>query len=340
MVSASGPGTSISAGSILSHNGGTVVGGNGASITAANAGLFVAGAGGSLIAGPGGSLVAAGGMNARNGGIIGGSGSISGPGLINPGGSLRPGMSPGLLTWTGSLNIENGSDLEIELAGTTAGTQYDVLNVSGALILDGVLKIKLLSGFQNSMLVTDVFNVATAGSAITGTLDNLSGGRVSTVDGFGSFAVQFTNSGKTLTLTDFQPAGTSFASWAAQKGLTGNDALHTADPDFDGLNNLLEYALGLDPSSASGNPTKAGTVDVAGQLYLTLTYTRPAGADARPDITYTGERSTTLAPLDWSSSGVIQHSVTLEPGGLIETVILRSTFPSGAGEFLQLKVSM
>lgn len=210
--------------------------------------------------------------------------------------------------------------------------------------MEGQLKVHFTSNFQNTIQATDVFNIATAGSAITGTIDNLSGGRVTTSDGLGSFAVQFTNDGKTLTLTGYQSAGPTFASWAAEHGLTGDDALPTADPDHDNLSNLVEYALGLDPVRGSDNPTQAGTVEVAGQSYLTLTYIRPAGAYARLDVTYTGERSTTLAPLDWSSAGVIEHSVTSEPGGLTESVILQSAFPLGTSElpfeYLRLKVAM
>ena len=40
----------------------------------------------------------------------------------------------------------------------------------------------------------------------------------------------------------------AFAAWASAHGLTGSDALPTADPDGDGISNLMEYGSNLDPT--------------------------------------------------------------------------------------------
>ena len=72
----------------------------------------------------------------RPGGTVGGNGTFSvgtgTAGLTNQG-ILRPGMSPGTLSVTGDLILDgvNGSITQIELGGLAAGTQYDVINVSG-----------------------------------------------------------------------------------------------------------------------------------------------------------------------------------------------------------------
>jgi autotransporter-associated beta strand protein len=50
-----------------------------------------------------------------------------------------------------------------------------------------------------------------------------------------------------------------YLAWSAAKGLTGNDALKTADPDNDGMVNLLEYFLDGTPTSFTAAPT-ASTV--------------------------------------------------------------------------------
>ena len=82
-------------------------------------------------------------------------------------------------------------------------------------------------------------------------------------------------------------------------------ASNTADPDHDGVANLLEYAMGTNPNSAASNgmPT-LGTA--AGKL--TLTFTR-----ARSDTTYTVEASSDL--ISWSTlatnPGTVGQSVTV-----------------------------
>lgn len=125
--------------------------------------------------------------------------------------------------------------------------------------------------------------------------------------------------------------------------MTGANAATTADPHRDGLANLLEYALGKDPTGSDGSATTAGTVESGGQKYLSLSYTKPTGPDAPSDITYTPERATALEPADWSSSSVdlVTHSITAGPGSL-ETVTVRSTHPMSetTREFLHLNVTL
>jgi hypothetical protein len=93
----------------------------------------------------------------------------------------------------------------------------------------------------------------------------------------------------TVTLSATNSAGTgqqnvavtvesAFTKWARDNGLTGNNALPTADPDKDGRANLLEMAFNLNPNVRETNFTPV-TVNPATKR-LTATFTRiPSAQD-------------------------------------------------------------
>lgn len=100
-------------------------------------------------------------------------GTIKGPGtLVNANftnvGTIAPGSSPGILSVTG--NFTNQGTLQIELGGTTAGTGYDRLAVSGNVTLGGTLVITKLPAFTLSPGQTFTF---VTGSAVTGTFSSV-----------------------------------------------------------------------------------------------------------------------------------------------------------------------
>lgn len=102
-----------------------------------------------------------------------------------------------------------------------------------------------------------------------------------------------------------------------------------ADPDGDGYDNLLEYALGRDPLRADLMATPL-TMD---DTQLALTHTRPAEV---LDVSYAVEWSDTLQPAAWSAAGVIQRIVA-DDG---TTRVIQATLPRGhtPQRFVRLKV--
>ena len=85
--------------------------------------------------------------------------------------------------------------------------------------------------------------------------------------------------------------GQTYADWANNNGIPGEPA--DGDYDKDGLSNLLEYALGLDPVASSGSP---GTV-INGKL----SFDKGADAVTNGDVTYSIETSTTLELESWET---------------------------------------
>jgi len=139
----------------------------------------------------------------------------------------------------------------------------------------------------------------------------------------------FTGSG-TLTVTTGPDL---YAAWAGPSGfnLTGNDALKTADPDADGLINLLEYATGTSPVAAGGTP--GYTVAPSGD-FLALNYTRVAD----PTLTYTVEGSSDLTGA-WSTIAVTDNPSTGVTNVAGNVTITDTTSFTGGKRFLRLKVS-
>lgn len=89
-----------------------------------------------------------------------------------------------------------------------------------------------------------------------------------------------------MTLVPAQPLG--YGAWATNAGLAGDVALPAADPDGDGLANLLEYALNGQPLSSSDAPRPQ--CRRSGER-LQLTFTRNRAA---PDVMYRVEGSLDL----------------------------------------------
>ena len=85
-----------------------------------------------------------------SGGSVFGLGAITGNidltgGLLGPGSASK---KPGELTVNGTYTQSGSGAFDADLGGTTAGTQYDVLNITSTATLGGVLNVDLISGFK------------------------------------------------------------------------------------------------------------------------------------------------------------------------------------------------
>ena len=109
-------------------------------------------------------------VTVASGGTLGGTGS-TGAITAQSGGHVAPGTSPGILN-SGNVSFSSGSNFDVELNGTTVGTQYDQLNVTGAVSL-GSATLNVTLGFipTNGSSFTIINNDDT--DAVTGIFNGL-----------------------------------------------------------------------------------------------------------------------------------------------------------------------
>ncbi len=112
-----------------------------------------------------------------------------------------------------------------------------------------------------------------------------------------------------------------------------------ADPDGDGVVNLIEFALGTNPreANAANNRPSVSVQNVSGQNYLALTFRRRIQS---PDLVYSPQTNSELTGA-WLNNAVLVQGPTSNGDGT-ETVTYRDITPiSGATarRFMQLRVT-
>jgi T5SS/PEP-CTERM-associated repeat protein len=103
-------------------------------------------------------------------GAFTGAGGSSGGGDIFFEGDLRPGNSPATVNFGNNIAFGSAATIEIELGGTTPGSQYDQILVAGQLALDGTLAVTPINGF--SPAAGNSFNILDWGG-LSGTFSSL-----------------------------------------------------------------------------------------------------------------------------------------------------------------------
>jgi autotransporter-associated beta strand protein len=149
--------------------------------------------------------------------------------ILNTGGKVAPGNSVGMLK-SASATLDPFSTFEVELNGTTAGVNYDQLNVTGAVNLNGVILHPIL-GFNSAVSNHFVLIANDGNDPVSGTFSGLAEGAV-----FGLGGAQFQ---------------------ITYKGGDGNDVVLTqitpvTPPQFGGINKLPNGQIKLTGTGAAG----------------------------------------------------------------------------------------
>ena len=129
-----------------------------------------------------------------------------------------------------------------------------------------------------------------------------------------------------------------YQAWATARGLTVGTIAPAADPDGDGLNNLVEYALATDPLLPTANGRPVGeVVRDGGRDLLVLTHRRLKGSG----LVLTYQRSDDLS--GWTDIVPEIDVLNADIDGDGRTELVRASRPLGAGEtrgFLRLQIAM
>jgi autotransporter-associated beta strand protein len=155
-----------------------------------------------------------------NGGTFGGDGTVDDTLTIN-GGAHAPGASPGVMTVNSNYTLNPAGTLQVEILGTTPGTQYDQLKVTGAssvISLAGHLQVVT----TNTLAAGATFGIITnTGSvAVSGVFASRPQGSAFVADNTNWFRISYTGgSGNDVFLTRIATPATPMLSATLTNGL-------------------------------------------------------------------------------------------------------------------------
>src|SRR5436309_1450590 len=180
-----------------------------------------------------------------NGGTLGGTGTVGAITSTGSGGSVAPGVGVGILA-SGNVNWSSGSPgFVVQLNGTTAGTGYDQLNVTGSVNLGGATLSGTL-GFSppNGTSFTIINN--DGGDAVIGTFAGLPEGSTVVL------------SGQSLQISYVGGTGNDVVLSVVAPNLTVNNAVAPSASPPPGTD--LTYTVTV-TNNGSGNATSVVVVD-------------------------------------------------------------------------------
>jgi hypothetical protein len=149
----------------------------------------------------GGTAGFADGLVLSTSGYLTGIGTITGN--VSNYGDISPGHSPGEVDVLGDLKLESSSIMDMQLGGTTQGTGFDFMHITGTTTLAGDLDLSFVNGFLSSVTHDETFTILNSGTLLQGEFANVaSGGLLTTTDGLASFMVTYSD-GHDVVISDF-----------------------------------------------------------------------------------------------------------------------------------------
>ena len=220
-----------------------------------------------------------------------GAGTVTG--AITVAGAVAPGSNAiGTLT-TGDVTFAATGTYACELSGATS----DCL-AAGALTIDPAAKITFTGTPTASSYVIATYT----GAAPTHFATDASLPAGYSVDYGTAGQIKLVGSG----------GASPFVNWASTKGLSGQDAEATADPDHDGLSNVIEFVVGGEPNPANPNSNSSDKLPTAEMTptHMVFSFRRTDECMTQPGITVGAEYGSTLA--GWTTAQHNSNNVTIQ----------------------------
>jgi hypothetical protein len=211
-------------------------------------------------------------------------------------------------------------------AGTVASPAMSPVSLAGSAIDEGL-----------PSPLTTLWTAASApGTVVFGNAGNLS--TTATFSAGGNYTLRlWGDDGIARTFDDVSfSSSTPFAAWQSANFPGGSSnplAAALADPDKDGVSNVLEYVCNTNPNSSTSQPGTLSIVTVGPDQYLRLTVTKnPSATDASIVV----EGGSNLQPGSWSSAGLVIEQNT---SSLLQ---VRDNIPisSAPSRYLRAKVTL
>ncbi|VTS03090.1 Autotransporter-associated beta strand repeat protein OS=Opitutus terrae (strain DSM 11246 / PB90-1) GN=Oter_3534 PE=4 SV=1: Autotrns_rpt: Autotrns_rpt: Autotrns_rpt: Autotrns_rpt: Autotrns_rpt: Autotrns_rpt: Autotrns_rpt: VCBS: VCBS [Gemmata massiliana] len=215
-------------------------------------------------------------VTVQSGATLGGSGTV-GAITVEAGGQLSPGQSPAILSANGIVTLSRGAFFVVEATGTTVGTQYDQLAVTGTANLNNAT---LVFNPSFTPALNDSFTILTA-TSVSGIFSGLIDGATFT---FGTRVYRINYTATDVTITALALASTATIQSSTNPSLPGQS---------------VTFTFTIAPAAA-GDPAPTGTIQfydngvaIGGSVALTPTGTNQASASVTTALLTNGSHNIT-----------------------------------------------